>query len=495
MASSTKKNSRSRNTSSWTGTVAPPELVRFAEFCDEILRLEDGSQFKLYPEQMVMLADYFAGTTETLILVPKKNGKTSLLAALAIWHLLTTEDADCVIAAASRDQASVLLRQARGFIRRSEGLQGYLTVKQREIVRDDDDGRIRVLAADADTADGVIPTLALVDELHRHKSPDLYGVFRDGLGPRNGQLITISTAGDFEDSPLGRMRRDAYDFAGFHRDSAYRNARSADGSFVMHEWALDADDNLHDMTVVKRANPAPWQTEDALRRRHDSPSMTSWQWARFACGVWVQGEDAAIAPTDWAACAERGIEIPEGQGIWLGIDLGWKWDTTAVVPYWKREDDKAQVGAPRILVPPRDGTSLREDAIKSVVRDFKSHWTIEGIVIDPQAGGEQFAQWLEDELGLTVIAHSQDPSPMSDAAQRLMTAIRERQIVHPDDQDLNAHVLAGHQKTVSGEKWKFVKPKRGGRVIDALIALAMVHSIASDHSGHSVYEDRDLITV
>ena len=74
-----------------------------------------------------------------------------------------------------------------------------MTVKQREIVSVRDDGRVRVLASDVDTADGVIPTLALVDELHRHKSADLYGVFRDGLGPRGGRMITISTAGDDSD--------------------------------------------------------------------------------------------------------------------------------------------------------------------------------------------------------------------------------------------------------------------------------------------------------
>ena len=59
-----------------------------------------------------------------------------------------------------------------------------------------------MLAADADTADGVIPTLAIVDELHRHPSGALYGVFRDGL-LGDGQMVTISTAGATLDSPLG----------------------------------------------------------------------------------------------------------------------------------------------------------------------------------------------------------------------------------------------------------------------------------------------------
>ena len=83
--------------------------------------------------------------------------------------------------------------QAVGLIERSglddlfRAQKGYRRVDSRW-----DRGRIRVLAADENTADGVIPTLALVDELHRHKTDGLYGVFRDGLGPRDGQIVTIS---------------------------------------------------------------------------------------------------------------------------------------------------------------------------------------------------------------------------------------------------------------------------------------------------------------
>lgn len=472
----TSRQTRSRSSTSSQQGDGSLDLDAFAHFCRKILVLESGRPFELYPEQRLMLRDYFAGATETLILVGKKNGKTSLLAALSLWELLMTDDAECVIAAASRDQASILLRQARGFVRRSKGLAERMTVKQREIVRNDDGGRIRILAADADTADGLLPSLALVDELHRHKSPDLYGVLRDGLGPRNGQLITISTAGDYEDSPLGRMRTAAYSY-GIERDGAYRFARSSDGSFVMHEWALDPNDDLHDMTVVKTANPAPWQTEAALRRRHDSPSMTPWQWARFACGVWVQGEDAAISPVDWAACAGD-AEIPPKAHVWLGIDLGWKWDTTAIVPLWL--DEKKVVGKPAIVVPPRDGTSTREEDILGPILEMARHWHVEAVVLDPNAGGEQLAQHLE-EKGLKVIAHSQDPAPMSQAAERLMASIRDRSLVHSGDPELTAHVLAAQQKTTTGEKWKFVKPRRGNRHIDALIALCMVHSIATAH--------------
>lgn len=56
--------------------VAPPP-----GFCLQRLKIESGAPLKLEPFQKRLLADYFDGVTETLILIPKKNGKTTLLAA------------------------------------------------------------------------------------------------------------------------------------------------------------------------------------------------------------------------------------------------------------------------------------------------------------------------------------------------------------------------------------------------------------------------------
>lgn len=429
---------------------------------------------------MRMLADYFDGVRETLVLIPKKNGKSTLLGALALYHLCTVHDAECVIAAASRDQAGIMLRQAQGFIRRSPSLQMRLQVKQREIVHKRLAGRVRILASDVDTADGVIPTLALVDELHRHKSADLYGVFRDGLGPRDGKLVTISTAGDDEESPLGKLRRTAYALPGMKREGANRYVRTE--GFCLHEWALDPEQDRDDLELVKTANPASWQMIEALRERHDSPSMTPWQWARFACGVWMAGEESAISDKEWRACACDGLEIPAGAtGVHIGIDLGWKWDTTAIVPAWRADgSDVVRVHPPVIIVPPRDGTSTDAEDIFGPIEDFVERWPECRIVLDPEAGGEQLAQRLEAELDVEVVAHSQKPSPMALAAQRLSDAISAGRIQHPDDPTLNAHVLAAAAKSV-GEGWRFVKQRRKQMPIDGAIALAMALSVLGSH--------------
>jgi phage terminase large subunit-like protein len=453
-------------------------LAQFVTFCGN-LKLEDGRSFELYPEQKLMLADYFEGARETLILIPKKNGKTTLLAALALYHLLHTRDAACFVGAHSKDQATILYRQAGMLVERS-GLEDRARVQKgyRHIESRSDSGAIRVLAADESTADGVIPTLALVDELHRHKTDGLYGVFRDGLGPRNGQMLTISTAGDDEESPLGLLRTRAHSLPGFKSEGAYHHVHTRE--FAMHEWALNPDDDREDLAVVARANPAPWQTEAELAIRRDSPSMTPWQWARFACGVWMFGEQGAISEREWRACEDPEAVIPEeATGVIIGVDLGWRWDTTAIVPIWEDDAGTFVVGDTTIIVPPRDGSATDYETIWSVIERLAERYLRPTFVVDPEAGGEQLAQQIDAELEATVIEHSQKPLPMALAAQRLSEAISERRIRHRGDPDLTRHVLAASPKPV-GEGWRFVKPRLRTGVIDGAIALAMAVSIAAD---------------
>lgn len=466
--------------------VPAPELDAFARFCSAALTAEDGRPFTLEPFQREILADFFAGASELVVLIPKKNGKSTLLGALALFHLLSVPFAEVIVVAASRDQASILLRQVTGFVRRSEALRRRVKVKQREVVHEELGGRIRVLASDSDTVDGQLPTLALVDELHRHRSAELYGILRDGLGPRDGRLVAISTAGDDEASPLGRLRAQAHAMPGLTRDGAHRYV--TDGTFAFHEWALDSSDDLDDLAVAVTANPASWVDEAELRRRRTA-SMRPWQWRRFTCGVWSHGEDAAISDREWRACARADVEIPAGvQGVVVGIDLGWKFDATALVPCWRPDgEDVVTVGRPVILVPPGDGTSLQVEDVFAPLEQMAERWPSVTFVLDPLAGGEHLAQRLDAELaGVTVATHSQGHTAMCLASMRLSEAVSAGRVAHPDDPDLNAHVLAAAVRTV-GEQWRFGKARGQVAPIDAVVALAMAHSTIVGTPAKPVY--------
>lgn len=424
--------------------------------------------------QRQVLADIFAGARETVALLPKGNGKTTLFAALALFHLVGTRDARCYIGAASRDQATLMYDHARGFVGRSPALAELVDVRAgyREIRSKADTGFIRVLAADANTTDGVGPTLALVDELHRHKTQGLYTNFRDGLGKRDGQLVTISTAGDDLETPLGRMRDRALKLPDQSRDGFHLRAASQDGRFVLHEWAVPDGQDTDDLAVVKRANPAGFVTVESLRERRESASTHERDWLRFACNRWVNFTDPWLPPGAWEACENPDAEIPAGADVWLGVDVGIRRDSSAVAVVWPRADGTLVVAA-RVFDPPSHG-HLDLGLVEQEIRDLADRHQVQGVAYD-RWSFERSAQVLSDE-GLLMVEFPMTNERTVPASARLYEAVTSRRIVHDGDPILSAHVGAGVVRDTE-RGWRLAKGK-ATRKIDALIALMIAFSSA-----------------
>jgi phage terminase large subunit-like protein len=457
-------------------------LEHFERFCGKLV-LDNGKHFRLEPFQRTLLSDYFAGTRETLALLPSGQGKTTLFAALALHHLLFYRDGDgpeVFIMASSRGQAGRMLEHVKGFVTRSH-LGQYVVVKRREVVLRRGKGFIEILASDADTADGIGPTLALIDELHRHKTTALYEVALKGLKKRQGRILHCSTAGETVRSPLGEIRARCLALPGVRREGMHTYARAASGALAFHEWALGPDDDMHDMAVVKQANPLKSITIEDLEAEHEA--MKSWAWARFACGLWVAGEGSAVSPIDWAACNYTTVELSAAHPHLLVADIAFVNDCTAInaVQALSRTDVRAKKVA--ILQPAGDGTALREEQILKPVRDWVSeHPTCSGIVVDPELCGRPLCEKFED-LGLEVIEHSQKNEPMCDAYGKLDQVIRGRiDDTDPDsrrvlqveeDPVLTAHVLNAHAKPMPDGKAKLVKRRKNPEPVDGVVSLAM----------------------
>jgi phage terminase large subunit-like protein len=471
-----------------------PELPAFARFC-AALTLEQGEPFILEPFQRTMLRDYFAGVRETLILLSKKNGKTTLLAALALWHAIRTQNAECVVGAASRDQATILYDQATGFIRRSAGLQQRLMVRRgfREIRSRRDAGRIRVLAADADTADGVIPTLALVDELHRAKSAELYGVFRDGLGPREGQMVTISVAGDHELSPLGMMRSAALRVGHVARRGRYTYARAEDDAFALHEWALVPDeDDVDDMRVVKRVNPASWQTLELLAQRHDSPSMLPWQWSRFACGIWVGAEDWWVDADTWNASASE-LRLEDGDRIAIGFDGARLGDATAIIAC--RIDDGLIVPL-AVFEPPEDGREWETpgELVDGAIAETMERYKVVRGYFDPPLWQSEIDGWARDYGDEAVMRFATNRTRMQGATERFRTDLAAGRILHVGDETLTRHVLNAQVREARSGYWLTKSRPGSPDKIDAAVAAVLAYEARADALAGQKERRKELVT-
>lgn len=431
----------------------------------------------MVPHQRLMLTEHFAGAIESLLLLPKKNIKTTTLAELGLFALMTTDDADIPIVATSRDQATLLLDEAIGFVRRTPGLERHIDVKRgyRELrARHEAGGRLRVLASDVDTADGITPwPLALVDELHRARSAELYAVLRAGLEARGSQMVAISTAGTSLKSPLGVMRRAAYRLPDVTRDGKHRRAATEDGSYVMHEWALDPEDDPDNIRVVKQANPAPWHTLEALARRHDSPSMTPWTWRRFACNLWQATADPWLPAGAWDALSRPGMVIPARAPAWLGV--------------FRRSEHLTALVAVARDPRRRGGWAIWSEALQSdrrpvalgdaeeAIRRAAVRFDLRAVVFDPQQFTRS-AELLEDD-GIFMVPMPNTNARMAPASDELYQAIAGGDLVHNGDDELAAHVEGGVvARTERG--WRLTA--RGAENdVELLMALVMAYDAAN----------------
>lgn len=467
--------------------------------------LDNGEQWEPEDFQLDVVRDLLdEDIVAVWTIIPEANGKTTLMGGVGLYVADFKPAAEILLAAASRQQAELMYGQAAGFVRRTPGMRerfrpydGYRRIKSLRL-----EGRIQVMAADDATGDGVLYDLALIDELHRQRNMKLYRTWKGKAEKRGGKLGVISTAGEpgseFEDTRAHILRG-----AG----EVVRNGshtRAVNGQTVIHDFAVPPDADVEDMEAVKAANPFSGITPATLRAKRDDPSMTVEHWRRFVCNIATLAGGSRIEAAQWDALREDGC-VPDRDAPAFGwLDLGWKIDTTALgVLVWESMERRV-VSDVRVLSPPVDEADIAAGLLRlqAAFSDFR------GVVYDPNAGGQQMAQLLEKgkhplqtdndarELAglprldgeeappIVFIEHSQDNSPMADAAAKLEEAIRNGWLVHDGCRVLRSHVLNAVSRSLGGEKWKFDRPndakgeRRARYPIDALTGLLMGHRTA-----------------
>lgn len=449
------------------------------------LELDNGEPWILEDWFLLYADDYFTGVPESWAILPEGNAKTTNFGGLAVYILEHRRRAAIPWAASSREQAEIGYRQAEGFVLGSPRLKAFMKCQEgyRRIKNMHSGGRMQIFAADDRHADGIIPTDGFLDELHRHKDLRLYRTWRGKLLKRNGQIAAFSTSGEpgseFEET-RERIRQATpivMSRPGF--------IRCVSDSIALHEYAVPEGGDVDDMATVKLANPFSGVTVEALTAKRASPTMTPAHWSRFVCNLPTRSESAAITESEWFA-AKVDDEIPGGEPVDLGMDVAWKWDTTAIVPLWCRSIDWRLFGPAMILTPPRDGSSLDSNEVQAALCAIHDRNPISTIVMDTSRA-EFIAEWASQEFGCTVIDRPQTNSEAVQDFDRFMEALRNGWLHHSGDAGLTRHALNAIARMLPQGDARFDRPsqtrrsaEQDRRVIDALTAAAMVHSFAGE---------------
>jgi phage terminase large subunit-like protein len=170
-----------------------------------------GLPFEPMPFQVDFIRDLYDtlnpdGTRQyrqALLYLPRKNGKSFLAAALALYHLVADgkQGAEVYLAAGSREQASIVFNQARDFVRGNKTLNKRLRIIEysKRIIDDQTSSVLRALSADAGLQHGLNPTCVICDELHVWEGKRGRGLWEAIITSFGGReeplLLCISTAG------------------------------------------------------------------------------------------------------------------------------------------------------------------------------------------------------------------------------------------------------------------------------------------------------------
>jgi len=398
------------------------------------LILDSGEPWEVEEFQLAFLRDVFKGYSECWLVVPEGNAKTTLIGGLVLYHAEFQPFANVTVAASSRDQAELLYRASADFVLRSPGMErkfrpydGY-----RRIVHRENQSRIQIYAADDRTGDGVKPTLAVLEELHRHRDLRLYRTWRGKIEKRGGQVIAISTAGEPEgefEEVRKAMRDEATETK---RDGCY--LRAATKTTVLHEYAMPEDGDPEDLDLALEANPLAMIDRATLERKRSSPSWTLAHWKRFVLGQPAR-MDTWIEPAVWDALKVEVGGIEPGDEVFLAVRVtqGGGCGIGIAAP-----KDKDRVAVATEMLPydfPGLDFRLRQLDELYKVRYIYGYAPQFGIGVD-----------VMRDHGLPMEDLAQSPMRLMEATSTFRTLVASHRLIHDGDPVLRKQVLSGRVK-------------------------------------------------
>lgn len=199
---------------------------------------------------------------EALMIVGKKNGKSTLAAGIGLYMMVADGEpgAEVYAVATKRDQAKIIWNEASRMVKKSgylhytrENQRGVIRTKVGELTADYNDSVFKPLGRDSDTQDGLNVHCALLDEIHAWPPSlrDLYTIVTDGVTARDQPLILETTT-------AGVVREAIYDEQYDRAEkkiNAMEEGREIDAHFMPVVYELDDKGTWKDPEHWKEANP------------------------------------------------------------------------------------------------------------------------------------------------------------------------------------------------------------------------------------------------
>lgn len=451
--------------------------------------------------------------------VPRKNAKTTLAAGLAIYGLIADREpgAQVYIGARDRPQARLCFDLARKIIEASPHIASRCQTHRSYIQTKKNGNVLRALSGDAPGQHGLNAHFAILDEVHVHRSRDLWDVLSSSVGARRQPLIIgITTAGVY----------DPHSIAWEQHSYAIKVASGEieDPSYLAVIYnAGDDDAPWDDPESWRKANPSLGRTigetflEEEARRAKVSPARQT-SFKQLYLNSWTREVQRWIDMAAWDACGAERIDRDKlkGRDCYVGLDLSSTTDVSAAVAAFQEEDGSFTI-VPHFWLPEadlaererRDRLPYRQWAneghltltpgnvidyawIKDWLKRFADEHRIVELAYDPWNATGLITELAD--AGMTCVPTRQGFGTMSAPTKELERLIMAGGIRHGGHPVLRAHVDAARVKSDPAGNVKPDKSSSASR-IDGLVATIMAINsgmLKAGGPGRSVYEERGI---
>jgi len=454
--------------------------------------------------------------------VPRKNGKTTLLAGIGNYMFTADGEpgAQVYSAATKKDQAKILYNTAKTQIEQSKSLRKRVKIVQNNMSILKTYSKFEPLGADSDTMDGLNVHCGLVDELHAHKNSGVWDVLDTATGSRSQPLMLgITTAG--YNTNCFCYEQHLYALEIVDPESDFN-----DDTFFTFIATPDEGDDWKDPETWEKVNPnfgVSVKEKDLKRLAKKASRIPSAQNSFLVkrLNIWTTQETRWIPMDEWDLVADIEVTFDElkGRKCYAGLDLASSTDIAAFVMvfpfddgsfkiwphFWIPEDTmREKIEMDRVpydewvkkgYITATEGNVINYKAIRLFIERMYEKVEIAEIAFD-RWGAVQITQQLE-AMNLTVVPFGQgfkDMSPPSKEVERLILQERLHHSGNPVLRWMAKNVVI---QTDPADNIKPNKSKSKNR-IDGIVAMIMAIDRATRHedeNNKSVYEKRGVRTL